>query len=293
MDTYGCIPDGAAGMTVKSHRHLDGGAPFAGGGFGQANLAVEDQWMYHAVADTVLAASLLRTLPGVDPDRIGMTGISWGGIVAEIAAGVDPRFRFVAPVYGCGFLGENSYWLTTVFQQTDPERVETWLRLWDPSQHVFRAEMPMLFCNGTNDKHFRPDSWQKTYRLVSAPVTLSLKPRMGHGHPPSGDPMEITVFADSILKGGVPLPDVVGQGEKNGVAWVEYDSEVPLKRADLLYTLDEGDWPQRQWQEVPASLRSGRATARIPKGATAWFFNLTDERGCIVSSEHTTSDTTH
>lgn len=64
--------------------------------------------------------------------------------------------------------------------------------------------MPMLFCNGTNDKHFRPDSWQKTWRLVPVPpasVTLSLKIRMGHGHPPSGDPREITVFADSILAG--------------------------------------------------------------------------------------------
>ena len=70
-------------------------------------------------------------LPGVDPDRIGVTGISWGGYLTCIVAGVDPRFRFAAPVYGCGFLGDNSAWLPE-FQKMGPEKIRPLARLVGP-----------------------------------------------------------------------------------------------------------------------------------------------------------------
>jgi dienelactone hydrolase len=69
---------------------------------------IGDHWAYHAVAAVVLGHSLIRSFPEVDASRIGVTGISWGGYLTCIVAGVDDRFRFAAPVYGCGFLGEGS-----------------------------------------------------------------------------------------------------------------------------------------------------------------------------------------
>ena len=103
MDTCGCVPIGSYG---KWQRH-DTGGPAGWGGFDQVDEPVEDHWTYHAIADVVLAHSLLRSLPEVDADRIGVTGISWGGYLTCIVSGVDPRFRFAVPVYGCGFLGDN------------------------------------------------------------------------------------------------------------------------------------------------------------------------------------------
>ena len=113
-----------------------------------------------------------------------------------------------------GFVTQDSNlfpWLTTLGNVEFPlairgiaraerrEKALHWLTLWDPSQYIGGARMPMLYCNGTNDKHFRPGSWQKTYRTQPGPHLLSLKLRMPHGHPPAGDPKEITVFADSLL----------------------------------------------------------------------------------------------
>src|SRR5207244_2738599 len=74
MDTCGCTPGGEHG---KRPRHEHSGPP-GWGGWDQTDEAVEDQWTYHAVADVVLAHSLLRAQPDVDTDRIGITGISWG-----------------------------------------------------------------------------------------------------------------------------------------------------------------------------------------------------------------------
>jgi alpha-beta hydrolase superfamily lysophospholipase len=52
-----------------------------------------DMWTYHAVAAIVRGHSLLRSLPEVDPDRTGITGISWGGYLTCLVAGIDARFK--------------------------------------------------------------------------------------------------------------------------------------------------------------------------------------------------------
>jgi hypothetical protein len=85
---------------------------------------------------------------------------------------VDSRFKLAVPVYGCGFLGENSAWLGD-FEKMGTEKAAKWLGLWDPSVFLPRAEMPMLWITGPNDFAYPPDSWQKSYRLPKGPRTLS------------------------------------------------------------------------------------------------------------------------
>jgi cephalosporin-C deacetylase-like acetyl esterase len=128
MDLCGCLPrKGKSGW----ERLPDGGPP-GWGGFDQIDQPAGDQWTYHAVADVLLAHSLLRSYPEIDPEKIGITGISWGGYLTCIAASIDARFKFAAPVYGCGFLGDDSTWLGT-FEKMGKEKAAKWLGLWDPS----------------------------------------------------------------------------------------------------------------------------------------------------------------
>ena len=91
-----------------------------------------EMWTYHAVSAVLRGHSLLRSLPEVDQDRVGITGISWGGYLTCIVAGIDPRFKVAVPVYGCGFLGENSVWKDKSLAQMNPEARELWLKLFDP-----------------------------------------------------------------------------------------------------------------------------------------------------------------
>src|SRR6185436_20794205 len=125
-----------------------------------------EMWTYHAVAAVVRAHSLLRSLPEVDAKRVGITGISWGGYLTCIVAGIDSRFKVAVPVYGCGFLGENSCWKDTSLAAMTPEARELWLRLFDPSHYLANVRYPMLFVNGTTDFAYPLDSYQKSYRLV-------------------------------------------------------------------------------------------------------------------------------
>lgn len=290
MDLTGSRPEVPEGVTMKAVKHSFSPKQFVHGGFSDIDAPLSDQWFYHAVAAITRAGTILASQPEVDPNRIGVTGSSWGGVLTILATGVDGRFKFSAPVYGCGFLGENSSWLERVMQDMPPERAEKWVRLWDPARYVGRNKTPLLFCNGTNDLHFRPDSWQKTYQVANAPVTLSMKVRMGHGHYPDGDPKEITIFANSITQKGEPLAEIVKQTASNGRAEIEYKNskEFPVSKVEFNYTTDEGDWVKRRWMTKPADLDASgkKASAVVPSGVTAYYFNVIDTRGTYVSSPH-------
>ena len=50
--------------------------PARGALYNDSPSTLTDQWMYHAVADCVLANSLLRSLPEVDANNVGLSGFS-------------------------------------------------------------------------------------------------------------------------------------------------------------------------------------------------------------------------
>ena len=282
MDTCGCVPKGSYG---DWERHAAGG-PQGWGGWDQIDQPREDQWTYHAVAAAILAHSLLRVQPGVDPDRIGLTGISWGGYLTCILAGVDHRFRCAIPVYGCGFTNEHTF--AAQVNALGTERAARWMRWWDPSVYLPEASLPMLWVNGSNDFAYTLNAWQKSYRLPKGPRTLCLRLRMPHGHGDAGEgPEEIFTFADSVLKNGTPLPRLTGQGCRGRNVWATFDTRIPIEKAELNVTADDGPWPERRWEALPAvwNAREGRCTATLPENTRVYYLNVFDQRQCVVSSE--------
>jgi hypothetical protein len=91
-----------------------------------------------------------------------------------------------------------------------------------------------------------------------------------------------------MLKRGVPLPRVV----KTSDGIVEFKSTRPVVKAELNFTQDEGPWPARKWESILAQIdpKGHRASAPAPAGATAWYFNLFDAQGLVVSSEYMSSN---
>jgi dienelactone hydrolase len=281
MDTCGQVPVGTYGHWLRN----DQGGPPGWGGWEQMERPHEEQWPFHAVADVILAHSLIRSLPEVDAQRTGVTGISWGGYLTCIAAGVDHRFKLAAPVYGCGFYRWTAF--ADVLDKLPQEKADDWLNWWDPSGYLPDAEVPMLWVTGSNDFAYPLDALQKSYRLPKGPRSLSIRLRMPHAHGGAGEkPEEIRVFVDGILKGGTPPPTIKGFGRNGRTAWATYASRTAVRKAELNVTKDAGRWQDRKWEALPAKVGDGRIEAELPEGARVWYMNLFDERDCVVSTEH-------
>jgi len=62
-------------------------------------------WLYETVTDTIRALDYLQTRPDVDGERIGMIGISMGGMNTWLTAAADPRVKVAVPCIGVTSFG--------------------------------------------------------------------------------------------------------------------------------------------------------------------------------------------
>ncbi len=265
-------------------RLVDGGPDQGEEKFSNIDQAVTQQWSYHAVAAAIRAHSLIRSFPEVDADRTAVTGISWGGYLTSIVAGVDNRFAAAVPVYGCGYLHENSAWLEQFAKMSSAQR-DRWVKLWDPSVYLPAVEMPILFINGTNDAAYPLDSYMKSYAAVPGTKQLRITVNMPHSHPDGWAPAEIGQFIDCYLRSGPALPKVGVLENGEGKIQLKYASDGKLA-AQLHFTEDLGPVNQREWRSRPAMVLAETIVADAPPSdATAWFITVTDNGAVTVSSE--------
>ena len=269
------IPGAPPGAQWK--RHAASG-PARNGIYGDSAEPLADQWMYHAVAATVLANSLLRSLPEVDASRVGLCGISWGGIITSTVVGIDTRFAFGIPIYGCGALDRAAENYVRALRDNSLYR-----EVWEPLLRLPRAHMPLLWLTGPRDAHFPLDVQQASYRAATGPRMVSIPFNMKHSHPAGWNPTESYAFARSVVETGRPWAREVSQEIRDGLACVTFEVTSAVSAATLISKRDA------DWEKSPAKLEttSGRVTASapVPAGTTAYYFNV-DAGGLTVSSEY-------
>lgn len=275
MDLNGSGPDGK--------RLPDGGPPADHEHKLHAfrNDGVRDMWTYQAVAAVLRGHAMLESRTEVDPNRVGITGISWGGYLTCIVAGIDPRLKVAVPVYGCGF--ETDAANLTKLNREDAAR---WRRYLDPANYLPGVRCPMFFLNGTNDFAYPIIAWQKSFNLVSTPVTLRLTVKMPHSHPAGWAPPEIMAYVDSVLRDGKPL---IGRSEVqiigNTATATLPGTDVPVS-AELHYTTNQGERTKRKWKTMPAKIDGRRLSGFLPPARPIIsFFTIKDSRGMIVSTD--------
>lgn len=300
MDLEGHLPGG------KSHK-VEGNFPTGMGHthagpsridwFGDRALPDKEQWFYHAVADVVRANSLLRSFTEINPEKIGLTGISWGGTVVSSVAGVDSRFAFAIPVYGGGFIHESdndglSQWFPPK-NMTDAQ-FRDYRTKWDPSAHLPHAKMPMLWVTSVADPVFQLDIFAHSAQSAGGDSRLCMRPWMIHGHGNGwNDAPEIGQFADSIVKDGPALPKLHRPETKpdSRIVHTKYEGKGKFTEAWIYYTTSEDKWKNRKWHFIQCSIGDEELVSQeaLPQATTAFLVYVFRDKGGYRDN-HSASD---
>jgi dipeptidyl aminopeptidase/acylaminoacyl peptidase len=160
-------------------------------GFGRAFVHADDRFgRLDAIADVAASAEWLVAEGLADPDRIAVSGRSYGGYVTLMALILYPSL-FAAGVDTCGmsdlttFFRDTEPWIATaaVTKYGDPVQDATLLANLSPLHHVDRIRVPVLVVHGELDTNVPVN---EAHQVVAALQQLSREVEylelLGEGH---------------------------------------------------------------------------------------------------------------
>ncbi len=251
-------------------------------------ISIEDQWMYHAVASVMMAFNVLSKDGRVNSDQIGICGISWGGIIAAISIGYDPRFAFAIPIYGSGYLSCGLSGLDKIFNVPGTQ-------IWYAERRFDRIKTPVMWLCWNDDCCFSINSNSMSYQDTekgNRNTCLSMKHDMGHSHSCAHSPEESYWFADSVLSGKC-IPKVRAEYCK-GV--VKYFCDEKVKSARIFYITEKmtytnrekyglhNTFMQQEWQII--DLDPNKTEAEIPHNAVGKYVEFTLDNGVVLTTPY-------
>lgn len=265
---------------------------------------------------------LLRAQPEVDPTRIGVVGISWGGYMTAMVCGLaGDQVRAGMGLYGCGFM-DRGYGRGALSQMSDDERVE-WLNHLDAGRRAPNMKAAFFLAAASNDFFGYPESVQATLDAIPGEKNHVFAPNANHKIPvPGGSifdnkpaaPFTPTVFqpyptptgskanwlamevpyVDFYLRGiGQPFPKV--RVQKSGdprLARFGVIAPNPLTKVEVCWSkatpvvVTQDEVKKREWLALPAR-KTAEASyeATLPAETADWFALVTDDRPVTVSSD--------
>ena len=142
------------------------------------------------MVDLRRAVDLLVARDDVDPDRLGYLGVSYGGAMGGLLAGVEDRIDAFVLRVGDGGLVEH-------FRSPDsggspppisPERLRRWIAAMEPIEplaYIRRATAPLLFQSGRQDDVVPPADARRYQAAAPEPKEVEWYDS-GHFLPPRG-----------------------------------------------------------------------------------------------------------
>ncbi len=151
--------------------------------------AIFADWGNREVKDILGAVDRVVAMGIADPDRLGIGGWSYGGILTDYTIATTKRFR--AAISGAGsalqlsMYGSDQYVTQYEFELGRPwEKPALWTKLSYPFFHADRITTPTLFMVGERDFNVPAIGSEQMYqalRTLGVPTQLVLYPNQYHG----------------------------------------------------------------------------------------------------------------
>lgn len=236
----------------------------------------EEMWLYHAVSAVILAHSLIRSFPEVDPDRVGIMGVSWGGVLATHAISYDRRFAFAIPVYGSAYLATGDSKINRTYRNYGIDRH------FNAQVGLDTVAFPVLWQCHDLDCNFSVDANTRSYlatRRAGAVLTIA---NMGHSWGAASSRKEPFAFADGAIGrsqgllcrvvtephgfGNVSFTIAVGEGAE-GVRAVCHYLDAPM-------AFDENGKYAYEWRHLAATVEGETVSLTLPPEAMSYYISL-------------------
>ncbi|MBQ9860535.1 MAG: hypothetical protein IJO76_07690 [Clostridia bacterium] len=302
MDNTGHFPSeegrGVAGREVeeKTFWHYGLYGPFAEEGYtnmpnndglSTVSRPIDTQWMYHAVASTIAAHRILALDERVDADKIGIVGVSWGGVITSLAIGYD-SYAFAVPIYGSGYLAEGYGWIAPAFAK-EPAKA-----LWAAEKRFGGIDFPVLWLCYASDTPFSINANSDSYLATrSADARLGIRVNWGHSHFSGWEIADGYLFADAAIGRRGPLTKIgnlsvarQADGTRCITAPIVRDTAAAAVKATAFYITEPMSYsphPQwmtamdQEWQSQPCEVDGDTLSTVLPTEAIGYFLSVTTE----------------
>jgi dipeptidyl aminopeptidase/acylaminoacyl peptidase len=148
-------------------------------------------WGHYEVEDLEAGVERVIAMGVADPDRMGVGGWSYGGILTDYMIATDPRFKGATSGAGTAFTvafyGTDQYIIQYDYEigpPWNPKSWETYVKISYPFLHADRIKTPTLFLGGERDFNVPVQGGQQMYqalRSLGIETQLVIYPNEFHG----------------------------------------------------------------------------------------------------------------
>ena len=232
------------------------------------NLTEEHPWVYFSVLETIKAIDALLLDKRVNPEKIMIDGISWGGFLSLIVCGTEKRLRAGIIDYSSAFISEGSWGQEEMqLKKLSPAELSDYNAHFDPQSYLENIKIPMLFSAGMQDVCFFVNGRKKTTDRIKGEKYFSYRKFFPHGHYEIfAEPVNYC-FAKHILCGGEFLQAADKERKGNSIKTALVYTREDCRKSDIV-----------SWEETSD-------TESLPKDAKSYFYTYEDENGVKVSSD--------
>lgn len=155
------------------------------------SYAIFADWGHHEVEDLMAGVDHVIQMGVADPDKLGVGGWSYGGILTDYMIASDHRFKGATSGAGTAFTvsfyGTDQYILqydNEIGPPWNPKSWETYVKISYPFLHADRITTPTLFLGGERDFNVPVQGGQQMYqalRSLGIDTQLVIYPNEFHG----------------------------------------------------------------------------------------------------------------
>lgn len=268
--------------------------------------------IYRAIIAARRAITWIGQQNEIDAARIGVEGHSWGGYLAQLLAGIEPRLKAVVSSAAAGSwqrrynetprhpaapgtlppLVETSVSDATVadvylngerdtivdghrFGDLSPQEMAVWSQRYDPASFAAHIQAPILIRLGASDFFGSIDGLSDYYDKIPAPKTLQLLPSDNHTF---GDVETRVQWFNYWLKENHPAPSFYPQltdwtlTPNPDRSWTVSVPDSNAVAGQLAWTTTSGPSVARHWAQRPLEKK------QTAEGAT-WTASFTPSSG--------------